>query len=95
VELLGLACERGISESCSRLANIYLQGRHVTRDPVKARDLLDTSCARGWAPACHNLAVMFRKGDDGVPADAAKFEKYSKITQQLAEQAGGLGGHKG
>ena len=37
---------------------------------MKAKSYLETACADGHAPACHNLAVMFRKGDDGVPKAA-------------------------
>jgi TPR repeat protein len=34
---------------------------------LRAKNLLEMGCARGYGPACFNLAVMFKKGDEGVP----------------------------
>ena len=62
------------------------------RDAVQAKTYLETACADGHAPACHNLAVMFRKGDDGVPADAELFDRYAKRTRALVEAAGAARG---
>lgn len=33
----------------------------------QAKTLLEKGCARSYGPACFNLAVMYKKGDDGVP----------------------------
>jgi cytochrome c oxidase assembly factor 7 len=52
------------------------------------------SCAGNHAPSCFNLAVLFKKGDDGVPPDAEQFDRYSARTKELAKVFGGIGGQK-
>ena len=42
------------------------------------------------ATACYNLAVMYKKGDVGIPPDEKRFEEYKNITNKLVEQYGGL-----
>jgi TPR repeat protein len=55
-------------------------------------DYLSRACDTNHAPSCFNLAVMFNKGDAGVPPDAEKFAQYKGRTDQLVAQLGGLGG---
>ena len=64
------------------------------RNPARAKQLLETACHRGHAPACFNLAVMYKNGDDGVRKNTKLFEHYKEITQQLVDQAGGMRGTK-
>lgn len=33
----------------------------------QAKALLEKGCARSYGPACFNLAVMYKNGDEGVP----------------------------
>ena len=40
----------------------------------------------------HNLAVLFKHGDDGVPADDAKFQAYAEKTTSLIQQRGAAQG---
>ena len=48
----------------------------VPRDPARAEKLLKQACdVGGHVTSCHNLAVMYTHGDDGVPADPEKAEK--------------------
>jgi TPR repeat protein len=55
----------------------------IKRDPPRAAKLLEQACERGINVAsCHNLAVMYKHGDDGVPADPEKAEKYAKMTEE-------------
>ena len=42
------------------------------------------------APSCYNLAVMYKKGDVGIPPDEKRFEEFKDITNKLVEQYGGL-----
>jgi len=63
----------------------------VPRDPVRAEKLLKQACdVGGHVTSCHNLAVMYTHGDDGVPADPEKAEKYKKITAEKIDVFGGF-----
>ena len=85
------ACDQGDPASCYLLGGYHLRpGR--SKSPKKAREFLEYACDDGHAPACHNLAVMLKKGDDGVPADPALFDKYAKRTRELVQQAGAARG---
>jgi cytochrome c oxidase assembly factor 7 len=64
------------------------------RKPSKAVDYLTRSCEANHAPSCYNLAVMFKKGDEGVPPDEKRFEEYKAITHKLIAQFGGLSTRK-
>jgi TPR repeat protein len=74
VSLLTKACFGGIGDSCYRGASYWLRPGASDRDPVKALPLLQAGCEeRGHALSCHNLAVMYNKGDKGIAADPKKF----------------------
>ena len=63
----------------------------IVRDPVRAEKLLRQACETGGhVTACHNLAVMYTQGDDGVPKDEQKAEKYKKITSERMKVFGGF-----
>lgn len=63
----------------------------VPRNPARARDLLHQACTTGsHVTSCHNLAVMYTHGDDGVPADAEKAEYYKQKTQEKIDIFGGF-----
>ena len=63
----------------------------VPRDPARAEKLLQKACdVGGHVTSCHNLAVMYTQGDDGVPADPEKAEKYKRITQEKIDVFGGF-----
>jgi TPR repeat protein len=62
------------------------------RDPLKAIPCLQRACENNHAPSCFNLAVLYNKGDTGVPKNPELFEKYKEKTTQLVELVGGLGG---
>ena len=63
----------------------------LKRDPKRAASLLELACNGGNPPACYNLAVMYKIGDEGVPEDKAKSEEYQKKTEELVKTLGGLG----
>lgn len=63
----------------------------LRRDPVKAEELLVLGCGRGHAPSCYNVAVMYTQGDEGVPVDDKKADKFKKKTEELVKQYGGFG----
>jgi TPR repeat protein len=63
----------------------------IQRDPKRAESLLLQSCNTGnHVTSCHNLAVMYTHGDDGVPVDEVKAEKYKKMTQERINLFGGF-----
>ena len=63
----------------------------VSRDPKRAEGLLKFACETGnHVTSCHNLAVMYTHGDDGVPKDEAKAEHYRKKTQEKIDVFGGF-----
>lgn len=63
----------------------------IPRDPKRAEELLLRACRQGsHATSCHNLAVMYTHGDDGVPADEAKAEEYQRKTDEMVRQFGGF-----
>ncbi|KAH8092314.1 hypothetical protein JL720_5283 [Aureococcus anophagefferens] len=65
------ACDGGDAASCYVLGGYFLRPRAAT---AKAREFLEIACDDGHAPACHNLAVMMKNGDVGVPRDAKLFD---------------------
>ena len=63
----------------------------IPRDPARAEKLLQQACnIGGHVTSCHNLAVMYTVGDDGVPANPELAEKYKKLTQEKMSLFGGL-----
>lgn len=62
----------------------------IPRDPVRAEQLLIDACNRGHGTSCFNLAVMYYHGDDGVPKNMEKHEKYKKKTKEFAEMFDGV-----
>jgi TPR repeat protein len=63
----------------------------IERDPARAAKLLQQACDRGGhVTSCHNLAVMYMHGDDGVAADEEKAEHYKKMTQEKINIFGGF-----
>lgn len=63
----------------------------VKRDPQRAEKLLQQACDRGGhVTSCHNLAVMYIHGDDGVPPNEEKAEQYKKATQEKLDVFGGF-----
>ncbi|DAZ99595.1 TPA: hypothetical protein N0F65_001423 [Lagenidium giganteum] len=91
------ACERDDANSCNRVAALYLStasSNPFPRDAVTAKTYLEKACDANFAPACHNLAVMYKQGDKGVEKDEAAYKKYKHKTNELVAQAGGIAGIK-
>eukprot|EP00522_Entomoneis_paludosa_P001184 CAMPEP_0172470778 /NCGR_PEP_ID=MMETSP1065-20121228/67258_1 /TAXON_ID=265537 /ORGANISM="Amphiprora paludosa, Strain CCMP125" /LENGTH=181 /DNA_ID=CAMNT_0013228821 /DNA_START=150 /DNA_END=695 /DNA_ORIENTATION=+ len=63
----------------------------VPRDAKRAEELLLRACDTGaHVTSCHNLAVMYHQGDEGIPADKEKADKYAKKTESMMSQFGGF-----
>mmetsp|Transcript_7064 Transcript_7064/g.15304 ORF Transcript_7064/g.15304 Transcript_7064/m.15304 type:complete len:283 (-) Transcript_7064:99-947(-) len=104
LKLLEEACEENEAISCYQLSGLLLRKSQpngeateksiddklgVSRDPEKAAELLEKGCNMGHAPACFNLSVLYKNGDDGVKADPKKFAIFKSITENLIKQQGG------
>jgi len=64
---------------------------YIPRDAKRAEELLKRACDTGaHVTSCHNLAVMYHQGDDGVPADPGKADIYAKKTESMMHQFGGF-----
>lgn len=81
MQLMREACDAGSSRACFLLGHLRNVGAaadlKVPQDRDDAFHLLDKACAMGNPAACHNLSVMFFRGD-GVPRDKDKFLHYSR-----------------
>lgn len=63
----------------------------VPRDPKRAEKLLTQACLSGHhVTSCHNLAVMYTVGDEGVPVDEEKATKFKKLTDDKISLFGGF-----
>lgn len=97
-------CDTGDSLSCYTLATMLLRGNNNEttteavrpgtkgkgRDPRRAEKLLRQACDQGGhVTSCHNLAVMYTHGDDGIAADAERADHYKKLTQSRIDLFGG------
>jgi TPR repeat protein len=63
----------------------------IPRDPKRAEKLLLQACETGsHVTSCHNLAVMYLHGDEGVAADPEKAEYFKQKTQEKIDIFGGF-----
>ena len=63
----------------------------IPRDPARAQKLLEQACETGaHVTSCHNLAVMYTHGDDGVPPNPERAEYFKRKTQQGIDTFGGF-----
>jgi hypothetical protein len=63
----------------------------IPRDPKRAKKLLHHACdISHHLTSCHNLAVMYKNGDEGVPADEKLAKKYMKRTDANIKNFGGF-----
>lgn len=94
IAIFDKTCSAGESDSCHFIAGYYLDPKNTAhRHPAKAVDYLTRSCERSnHAPSCFNLAVLYKKGDVGVPADQKKFEHYKATTNALIKSSGRVKG---
>ena len=94
VKLLERTCLQGEHDSCYFVGSHYLYPATTNRDPKRSISLLEKSCAGNHAPSCFNLAVLYKKGDVGVPPSEELFMQYKERTSDLVKIYGGLGGQK-
>ena len=97
LSFLNKACGKEDWQSCYFAGAMHLTGDKydgLARSPAEAVGLMKRGCEQGNHPnACQVLAAMYKKGDDGVKADAKLFEKYKQMTK--GERRGRKGGREG
>ena len=65
----------------------------IPRDPKRASELLKKACEVGsHVTSCHNLAVMYTHGDDGITPNPELAEFYKRKTQEKIHLFGGFEG---
>ena len=60
------------------------------RSPQRALPHLEKACDANHIRACYNLAVLYKKGDEGIPPNKELFKEYKRRTQELVKQYGSL-----
>jgi TPR repeat protein len=75
------ACRNGYVGACVYAGRRYKQGTGVEADTVRAIELLELGCPKGWY-ACAELGAMYEFGE-GVAKDLTRaFLTYDKACQQ-------------
>jgi len=96
IDVMARACSEGEADSCYFAGSHYLDKKLASsiRNPEKAIDLLQMGCDRNHAPSCYNLAILFKNGDDGVPADKQRYEEFKVKTETLVGGGSSINGTK-
>jgi len=77
-------CELDHATSCQFYANNLLKPG-LDQNLTKAAEVFEKACNMGAYPACHNISVMYRKGD-GVVQNSVLADKYMNQAQSIHEQ---------
>lgn len=94
LKLLEKSCHAGEHDSCYFVGSHYLDPLLTDRNPKRSVAMLEKSCAGNHAPSCFNLAVLYKKGDVGVPPSEELFKRYKERTTELVKIYGSIGGQK-
>ena len=74
-----LAAQQSHTEAQARLGSHYLLGTGIAQSYVEAVRWSRLAAEKGHGGAAYNLAKIYRKGGEGVPADQAEAEKWGKL----------------
>jgi uncharacterized protein len=74
-----LAAQQGHTEAQARLGSHYLLGTGIAQSYVEAVRWSRLAAEKGHGGAAYNLAKIYRKGGEGVPADQTEAEKWGKL----------------
>jgi TPR repeat protein len=74
-----LAAQQGHTEAQARLGSHYLLGTGVGQSDLEAVRWSRLAAEKGHGGAAYNLAKLYRKGGEGVPADQAEAAKWGKV----------------
>ena len=65
------ACDRGNSDACVSLGDMYRQGQGISKDDTLAHEFYIKGCDQGDMLGCHNLGVSYMLGA-GVTKDYSR-----------------------
>ncbi|MBH23504.1 MAG: hypothetical protein CMH57_03370 [Myxococcales bacterium] len=65
VKVFQKGCDRGDADICNDLGLMYLPGRGVDPEPVRARGLFERSCEGGAPEGCTSLGLCMVRGEGG------------------------------
>jgi len=83
------ACSHGEVKECANLGVMYVNGKGVTQDYLKATELFEKACNGGITKGCYNLGAMYFNGK-GVSIDHFKAVKFFKKACDDNDAAGCL-----
>lgn len=91
--VLSLQADEGDAAAQIQLANLYLDGKGVSKNIPRAINLLQQSSSLGRLSGTIALAKLYRKGAEGLPKDPAKavFWREQAIKRNHASSAYELG----
>jgi TPR repeat protein len=73
-------CDAGKQDDCAVLASMHYTGNGAPIDLARARALAESSCNANVLRGCNVLALLYEKGEGGVPKDEAKAtELYRRV----------------
>ena len=77
------ACAFRDASGCGFLSQLYMSGFEGRfKDMKLAAKFAESACELGDARSCHNLTVMYRRGD-GVKRDADKSDEFAKRRDEI------------
>ena len=85
VKSLQKACDGGDAAGCTQLGFLYLEGKGVKKDYLKAVKLYQKGCDGGNAVGCMLLGFMYEK-DKGVKQNDLRALKYYKKAVKLLKK---------
>jgi TPR repeat protein len=92
--VLELGCERGGYGSCAKLADHFLVGEDVTKNPQRWIEIFQRRCDAGSAQACFDLGEAFHKGaaqgTELGPPDEARSQAAWQRSCDLGKKGCGL-----
>ena len=77
LERFRFACEAKHADACAELGYAYSNGKGITPDPVRARELAERACDGGSRNGCANLSIYLLLGRGG-PIDLARAATVSR-----------------
>ena len=82
------ACETGVGDGCTMLANRYLKGDGMPKDRVRGMALLANACSQGDDKACPILGSLYESGSAADIAQAVTlYTKQCNDSQMWACQS--------
>ena len=79
-------CKKEFSMSCYNIGILLMEPEFY--NPKRAEEYLITGCEKNHQTCCFNLAVMYKKGEEGVPKDLEKSKLFQDKYHSLVKLHG-------